>query len=278
MATTYPIDILNPEGTRVLSSGQLNFTDATNAPAPAAGGITSPTAVAPTGLTGATQVTRYVGGVATVAPTSGTFAVGDFVIARNGDLFVCTVSGTPGTWVAGSSVTLAAKASPTFTGTPAAPTAAVDTNTTQLATTAYVIAQAYAKLAAPTFTGAVTVPQAAAVLSAAALNQLTSALTITSGTLPNLGTWISTTAKQNPVTRQIAVAVEFVSNATANAATCAIAISSDNVTYTTVGTLTVSTAVNTVGALTLCDSVILPATWWIKLTFVQGTVAASIYY
>lgn len=33
-------------------------------------------------------------------------------------------------------------ASPTFTGTPAAPTAAADTNTTQLATTAFVVAQA----------------------------------------------------------------------------------------------------------------------------------------
>jgi hypothetical protein len=38
----------------------------------------------------------------------------------------------------------AALASPTFTGTPAAPTAAVDTNTTQLATTAMVLAQAAA--------------------------------------------------------------------------------------------------------------------------------------
>lgn len=35
-------------------------------------------------------------------------------------------------------------ASPTFTGTPAAPTAAVDTNTTQLASTAFVLAQAAA--------------------------------------------------------------------------------------------------------------------------------------
>lgn len=34
------------------------------------------------------------------------------------------------------------KASPTFTGTPAAPTAAPDTNTTQIATTAFVIGQA----------------------------------------------------------------------------------------------------------------------------------------
>jgi hypothetical protein len=84
--------------------------------------------------------------------------------------------------------TRAALASPTFTGTPAAPTAAVDTNTTQLATTAMVLAQAAsatplidgsatvgtstrfargdhvhptdttrAPLASPTFTGAVTV-------------------------------------------------------------------------------------------------------------------------
>ncbi|CAB4180527.1 hypothetical protein UFOVP1040_70 [uncultured Caudovirales phage] len=35
--------------------------------------------------------------------------------------------------------------SPTFTGTPAAPTATVDTNTTQLATTAYVVGQGYLK-------------------------------------------------------------------------------------------------------------------------------------
>jgi hypothetical protein len=49
-------------------------------------------------------------------------------------------------------------ASPTFTGTPLSTTAAVDTNTTQIATTAYVIGQAYAKLASPTFTGTVTLP------------------------------------------------------------------------------------------------------------------------
>lgn len=44
-------------------------------------------------------------------------------------------------------------AGPTFTGTPAAPTAAVDTNTTQVATTAFVVGQGYAKLASPTLTG-----------------------------------------------------------------------------------------------------------------------------
>lgn len=55
----------------------------------------------------------------------------------------------------------AALASPTFTGTPAAPTAAVDTNTTQIATTAYVVGQGYAKLDSPTFTGTPAAPTAA---------------------------------------------------------------------------------------------------------------------
>jgi hypothetical protein len=49
-------------------------------------------------------------------------------------------------------------ASPTFTGTPLSTTASVDTNTTQIATTAYVVGQGYAKLASPTFTGTVTLP------------------------------------------------------------------------------------------------------------------------
>ncbi len=57
-------------------------------------------------------------------------------------------------------------ASPTFTGTPAAPTAAPGTNTTQLATTAFVTAaipslSTYAPLASPALTGTPTAPTAA---------------------------------------------------------------------------------------------------------------------
>ena len=44
-----------------------------------------------------------------------------------------------------ATATFAPKADPTFTGVPAAPTAAADTNTTQLATTAYVVGQGYLK-------------------------------------------------------------------------------------------------------------------------------------
>ena len=51
-------------------------------------------------------------------------------------------------------------ASPTFTGTPTAPTAAAGTNTTQIATTAFVqaVAALLAPLASPALTGTPTVP------------------------------------------------------------------------------------------------------------------------
>ncbi|MFN2466142.1 MAG: beta strand repeat-containing protein [Candidatus Dormibacteria bacterium] len=90
----------------------------------AAGAATTPsrsdhvhsTPVDPTGksllLTGAVAATRYVGGIASGAPTTGTFAVGDFVVDQTGKVWVCTVAGTPGTWVSAAPL-----ASPTFTGT-----------------------------------------------------------------------------------------------------------------------------------------------------------------
>jgi hypothetical protein len=52
----------------------------------------------PRALPGATAATRFVGGTNSGAPTTGTFAIGDFVIARNGAIWICTTAGTPGTW------------------------------------------------------------------------------------------------------------------------------------------------------------------------------------
>mgnify|MGYP003122403583 CR=1 FL=1 len=56
-----------------------------------------------------------------------------------------------------SVVSIPLLASPTFTGTPAAPTAAANTNTTQIATTAFVMTEVgdYAPLTGATFTGTV---------------------------------------------------------------------------------------------------------------------------
>lgn len=101
---------------------------------------------------------------------------------------------------------------------------------------------------------------------------------ITSGTLPNTGAWVSGTAKVNPVARNIDVAVEIVTAGTNTIATCVIAISPDNSTYTTLGTPGASAAQNNTGATTQLVPVTLPQGWYIKLTFANCTVAASIYY
>ena len=50
------------------------------------------------GLPGAVNANRKVGATTGGAPTSGTFVVGDEIVDRNGQTWVCTVAGTPGTW------------------------------------------------------------------------------------------------------------------------------------------------------------------------------------
>ncbi len=69
---------------------------------PLTGGTMTGQLVAPdvsvSGLTGATAPSRYVGGTTSGAPAIGTFAVGDFVIDQTGKVWVCTTTGTPGTW------------------------------------------------------------------------------------------------------------------------------------------------------------------------------------
>ncbi|HVE35381.1 MAG TPA: hypothetical protein VNC18_17580 [Gemmatimonadaceae bacterium] len=49
--------------------------------------------------TGASAATRYVGATASGAPATGSFLVGDFIIDQTGKVYVCTVAGSPGTWV-----------------------------------------------------------------------------------------------------------------------------------------------------------------------------------
>lgn len=51
-----------------------------------------------TGLTGAVAASRYVGGIASGPPVTGTFLLGDFSIDQTGKIWICTVAGSPGTW------------------------------------------------------------------------------------------------------------------------------------------------------------------------------------
>lgn len=54
--------------------------------------------LAPSGLTGATAAARFVGGTASGAPITGTFATNDYVIAQDGKVWLCTSAGSPGVW------------------------------------------------------------------------------------------------------------------------------------------------------------------------------------
>lgn len=104
--------------------------------------------------TGSTWVDAYVSG-------SG-------FVAKSGDTMtgLLTLSGAPTTnlhaatkkYVDDADALKANLASPALTGTPTAPTAAADTNTTQIATTAYVVGQGYVKKSGDTMTGALTLP------------------------------------------------------------------------------------------------------------------------
>ncbi len=77
------------------ASGVSSYNTRTGAVVPVTGDYYGAVASA---LTGATQASRYVGATTSGAPGSGTFAVGDFVVARDGHVFVCTTAGSPGTW------------------------------------------------------------------------------------------------------------------------------------------------------------------------------------
>ncbi|MBC8092249.1 MAG: hypothetical protein H7Y15_09995, partial [Pseudonocardia sp.] len=62
----------------------------------------------PKALLGAVAPTRYVGATSTpTAPNTGTFAVGDFVVDSAQHVWVCSVAGSPGTWVSRTAEALA---------------------------------------------------------------------------------------------------------------------------------------------------------------------------
>jgi len=133
--TTYKVG-----GTQISAANLSNGTTGTNAVVLANGPTLTGTPLAPTAAadTNTTQIatTAYVIGQASsntpsanaATPLAGT----SLKYARADHVHPTDSSRAP-------------LASPTFTGVPAAPTAAADTNTTQIATTAYVIGQGYLK-------------------------------------------------------------------------------------------------------------------------------------
>lgn len=86
--------VLTSTSGRIYTSGNFGALGAVNSASTVSG-----TAHTATGLTGATSQSRLAGGTTSGAPASGTFSAGDAVIARDGNIWVCTTGGSPGTWV-----------------------------------------------------------------------------------------------------------------------------------------------------------------------------------
>ncbi len=98
------------------------------------------------------------------------------------------------------------KSSVALSGTPTAPTAAVDTNTQQIASTAFVIGQGYAKLASPTFSGTPSLPTGTTGITQA-IGDNTTKLATTSFVVSSVslsGVPTTTTAAIDTTTAQIA--------------------------------------------------------------------------
>lgn len=121
-------------------------------------GGTNPTTLSGYGITDAQPLDADLTAIAALTGTSGflrTNGAGTWTVDTSTYLTTSTASSTYQTIVgmssylttASASSTYAPLASPALTGTPTAPTAAVDTNTTQVATTAYVVGQGYLKSA-----------------------------------------------------------------------------------------------------------------------------------
>lgn len=62
-------------------------------------GVATTPALAVSGLTGSVSTSRYVGATTSGAPTTGAHLAGDWAWALDGHIWLCTVLGTPGTWV-----------------------------------------------------------------------------------------------------------------------------------------------------------------------------------
>jgi hypothetical protein len=154
---------------RYARQDHVHPTDTTRAPlaSPSLTGTPlSTTAAADTNTTQIATTAYVVGQASSTAPViDGTATVGTSLKYARAD------------HVHPTDTSRAALASPTFTGTPLSTTAAVDTNTTQIATTAYVVGQGYAKLASPTFTGTPSLPTGTTAVTQTAGNNTTALAT-----------------------------------------------------------------------------------------------------
>lgn len=176
-------DVKTINGESILGSGNIVIAGGGGG----SGTVTSASVVTANGLSGSVAT-------ATSTPAFTLSTTVNGMVKGNGTAFSAAVAGTDYILPSGSGAALtgitnsqvsgsAPLASPTFTGVPAAPTASVDTNTTQLATTAYVVGQSYLKTATAASTYATIASQG----TAAAGVLTTSTTDITTGRVVKVG-------------------------------------------------------------------------------------------
>lgn len=115
-----------------------------------------------------------------------------------------------------------------------------------------------------------------AVSQPANVNQVSPVGTIVSGALPTQQL-VTTTGAQISTTRDVDTYTLLTSDATNNIATCTVALSPDNVTYSTIATPSVAAALNNLGAIAIPITVRVPAGWYIKLTSTRFAISLTTY-
>ena len=97
-SSNQPIN-LTGQATVFLTAINVNVADKIGSTTQIFKSAVSALAIIASGTEGSSAQSRYVGGTISGSPVIGTFKVGDFVISQDGRTYVCTVSGSPGTWL-----------------------------------------------------------------------------------------------------------------------------------------------------------------------------------
>lgn len=107
-------------------------------------------------------------------------------------------------------------------------------------------------------------------------NQVSPVGTVTSGAL-STQQLVTATGAQVSTARDVDTYTPITASATNAVATCAVALSPDNVTYSTLYTISLAAAVNNTGAIALNAFVRVPAGWYVKMTTSNFTLGVTTY-
>jgi hypothetical protein len=110
-----------------------------------------------------------------------------------------------------------------------------------------------------------------------AVNKVSPVGTITSGALPTVQL-VSGTGAQVSTARDVDTYTLWTGDATNNVASATVALSPDNVTYSTIYAASLAAAVNNTGAIAVPLYARVPAGWYLKITLVHSAAMPTTAY